>query len=135
MTHVYAPASPARLPHISEVNVLSIRQVLEVRVQVRLFVPGRVNTVAPPVLVPAESHVHQDGQDSEYVRPEQGAHGEGIQRCLLAEEELRPDDVAGAPTREHDRVACHLLGMAGRIGAVDAEANCGQLVSPELDPV
>lgn len=81
------------LPHISEMNVLIIRQILEICILVHSLSSSAIKTISTLVLISAVCHVHADGNHSEDIGGENGTHTKCVERCLLRLKELGCDDV------------------------------------------
>ena len=93
-------------------NVLLVRQILEVRILVNSLATSRVQSVTSAVLIRAVCHVCKNGYDRKNVGGENRTHSERIQRCLICFEELGCDNVRHAVGDEDQRVHCDFLRMS-----------------------
>lgn len=83
----------------------------------------RINSIAATILPPAKRRVHDHDDHGKNITSQDGRHAQRVEGCLVGLEELRSDDVGHAIGDEDEGVHRHLLGVAGCVGRVQAQAH------------
>lgn len=81
------------LPNVSEVDVLTISQILEVCIFMHSLSGRGINTIPSAILPVTVQCIHGNGDDGKYVASQNCSRTQGIQGRLIVPEEMRCDDV------------------------------------------